>query len=115
MHFLFFTFIEDDCSRVSRRSRGHYCHSISFEFGYKKVLYVPSLYCTQYLAFNNWLQLVVALLFTTLAIHVHVIFLFCSVPDGIIHSKFSKSCQVLVKILGDNASDGSPGLLRPVC
>lgn len=75
----------------------------------------PSLYCTQYLAFTNWLQLVVALLFTTLAIHIHVIFLFCSVPDGIIHSKFSKSCQVLVKILGDNASDGSPGLLRPVC
>lgn len=37
-----------------------------------------------------------------------------SVPDGIIHSKFSKSCQVLVKILGDHASDGSPGLLRPL-
>lgn len=37
-----------------------------------------------------------------------------SVPDGVIQSKFSKSCQILVKILASHASDGAPGLLRPL-
>lgn len=37
-----------------------------------------------------------------------------SVPDGILQAKFSKSCQVLVKILASHASDGTPGLLRPL-
>ena len=39
---------------------------------------------------------------------------FYSVPDGILQAKFSKSCQVLVTILASHASDGTPGLLRPV-
>ena len=39
---------------------------------------------------------------------------FYSVPDAILQSKFSKSCQVLVKILASHAADGAPGLLRPV-
>ena len=42
------------------------------------------------------------------------LYFFASVPDGVIQSKFSKSCQVLVKILASHASDGAPGLLRPV-
>ncbi|XP_073238782.1 RRP12-like protein isoform X1 [Porites lutea] len=37
-----------------------------------------------------------------------------SVPDAILKAKFSKSCQVLVKILSAHASDGAPGLLRPL-
>lgn len=37
-----------------------------------------------------------------------------SVPDAILKAKFSKSCQVLVKILAAHASDGAPGLLRPL-
>jgi len=43
-----------------------------------------------------------------------ILFFFCSVPDAILKAKFSKSCQVLVKILAAHASDGAPGLLRPV-
>ena len=39
---------------------------------------------------------------------------FFSVPDAILQSKFSKSCQVLVKIMASHAADGTPGLLRPV-
>ena len=39
---------------------------------------------------------------------------FCSVPDGILQAKFSKSCQVLVMVLASHAADGTPGLLRPV-
>lgn len=41
-------------------------------------------------------------------------FFFLSVPDAILQSKFSKSCQVLVKIMASHAADGTPGLLRPV-
>lgn len=37
-----------------------------------------------------------------------------SVPDAILQSKFSKSCQVLVKIMASHAADGTPGLLRPL-
>ena len=41
-------------------------------------------------------------------------FTISSVPDGILQSKFSKTCQVLVKLLASHAADGTPGLLRPV-
>ena len=44
----------------------------------------------------------------------HSLIFFFSVPDAILQSKFSKSCQVLVKIMASHAADGTPGLLRPV-
>ncbi|KAJ7336526.1 pre-rRNA processing protein [Desmophyllum pertusum] len=37
-----------------------------------------------------------------------------SVPDAILQAKFSKSCQILVGILAAHATDGAPGLLRPL-
>ena len=44
----------------------------------------------------------------------HSLIFFSSVPDAILQSKFSKSCQVLVKIMASHAANGTPGLLRPV-
>lgn len=44
----------------------------------------------------------------------HSLIFFFSVPDAILQSKFSKSCQVLVKIMASHAANGTPGLLRPV-
>ena len=48
------------------------------------------------------------------AVKFYILISFYSVPEALLRTKFSKSCQLLLSVLGKHAVDGGNSLLKSV-